>query len=68
MCNFAERMEQKGIQIGRQEGIQEGRREGRREGESLLADAIRALKSGKTVEELLHVYNKHTLDLAQEFV
>ncbi len=56
MCNFAERMEQK------------GRQEGRREGESLLAEAIRALKSGKTVEELLQVYNKHTLDLAQEFV
>ncbi len=52
MCNFAERMEQKG----------------RQEGESLLAEAIRALKSGKNVDELLKIYSQRTLDLAQEFV
>ena len=54
MCNFAERMEQKGIQKGRQEG------------ESLLAEAILALKAGRTIEELKDAYNDHTLELAQK--
>ena len=58
MCNFAERMEQKGIQKGRQEG--------RQEGESLLAEAIFALKAGRTIEELKDAYNDHTLELAQK--
>lgn len=60
MCDFAERMERQGIEKGIQEGIIKG--------ETLITDAILALKSGKTVEELKDIYNEHTLALAQKCI
>lgn len=60
MCDFAERMERQGIEKGIQEGIIKG--------ETLITDAILALKSGKTVEELKDIYNEHTLTLAQKCI
>ncbi|MCR4792364.1 MAG: hypothetical protein K5871_06420 [Lachnospiraceae bacterium] len=49
----------------REEGREEGRREGREEGQTLLAEAIRKLREGKTVDELVESgVDKATAELA----
>ena len=60
MCDFAQKM----LQQGKQEGVLEGRLEG----EALVVNAILALKSGKTIDELTDTYSEHTLALAQQCI
>lgn len=56
MCDFAQKM----LQQGKQEGVLEG--------EALVVNAILALKSGKTIDELTDTYSEHTLALAQQCI
>lgn len=68
MCSYTAAVIEKGLEKGKTEGMAQGRAEGRAETLSAIKEAVRALKSGSSFEEVSSVYGEDTALVAKDIM